>query len=53
MVGSPCLVDVAIAAGTIRAYASQLRVQDQQKYGAVIHVLFTSDAIRGATLQRE
>jgi hypothetical protein len=42
MVGSPCLVDVAIAAGTFRAYAVQLRAQDQQKYGAAIHFLFTS-----------
>jgi hypothetical protein len=42
MVGSPCLVDLAIAAGTIRAYAPRMCAQDQQMYGAVIHFLFTS-----------
>src|ERR1700754_1965392 len=46
MVGSRCLVDVAIAAGTIRAYASKLRTEDQRKYGAAIHLLFTSNTMR-------
>ena len=42
MVGSPCLVDVAIAAGTTKAYAATLWGKDQQKYAAAIHLLFTS-----------
>src|SRR5678809_949503 len=44
MVGSPGLVDVAMAAGTIRAYASTLRVEDQRKYDAGIHLPFRSAA---------
>jgi hypothetical protein len=45
MVGSPCLVDVAIAAGTITGYASTPRAQDQQKYEAAIHSPFRSTAL--------
>jgi hypothetical protein len=44
MVGSPGLVDVAIAAGTIPAYPSSLCAEDQQKYDAEIHAAFRSTA---------
>jgi hypothetical protein len=45
MVGSPGLVDVAIAAGTIPAYPSTLRAEDQRKYQPEIHSPFRSTAL--------